>query len=173
VLALTPALHLPHQLYTSATGTWLYSGATITSGDQVSAYNRISQYPASRSILCDLIYTAGTAPHAASDQKSGFFNLAYSDGHVSTVKDTILFGGLGSGATVPARWPYTATGPAGKIYSFDDDLDILETEVAGRNPGSQTADQNDTFQASTADPYIYRLENAAFTKNDHVTVPWK
>jgi prepilin-type N-terminal cleavage/methylation domain-containing protein/prepilin-type processing-associated H-X9-DG protein len=166
----------PHWAYTSATGTWpLFANAIVPNSDQVSQYNRIAQYSAYRALVSELIFSQGTAAHAANDQLSGKFNLAYSDGHVSTVNDTILF----NYATSGARWYYNSTTGAfssGKAITFDDDLDILETEAAGKNTLTTVADPNDAL-CTPASPYLYRLQKAGVyvpgTGNDHPAVPWK
>jgi prepilin-type N-terminal cleavage/methylation domain-containing protein len=180
----------PHWAYCglSAATKWLGSGASVGTGDQVSQYNRISQYSQYRALVAEVIYQPGEAPHLASDQRSGKFNLAYSDGHVVTVNDNAMFN---TTSVTPADWPYWsfagggngAASNNGGITAFQDDLDILETEATGRNIYTQTADPNDKFFASAASPFIDRLQTAAqaTTPNsanypamdDHPLVPWK
>jgi prepilin-type N-terminal cleavage/methylation domain-containing protein len=166
-----------------ATGTWLGDG-TAFYGSQVSQYNRISQYSPYRCLVCELIFQPGTSPHLSNDQSSGKFNLAYSDGHVVTVQDSALFNPIN---VTPARWPYWSNGVAtnnGGIGSFQDDLDVLETEATGRNIYAQTADPNDPIQCPPANlatiPFHDRLQmstnntiaNSPAT-DDHPVVPWK
>jgi prepilin-type N-terminal cleavage/methylation domain-containing protein len=183
----------PHWAWCGAWGSkWLGDGTTNTNptGNQVSQYNRLSQYSQYRCMVCEIIYAPGVAPHLSSDQLSGKFNLAYSDGHVVTVQDTALFNPVGVTA---ARWPYwvpaSGSTPAqwkdnGGISSFEDDLDVLETEAQGRNIYTQTADPNDKLQIpSTGAPFHDRLRNsnsdnssassASPPTDDHPIVPWK
>jgi prepilin-type N-terminal cleavage/methylation domain-containing protein len=75
----------PHWAFTSANGTWGNGAAINPQGDQVSQYNRISQYSQYRALVADLIMDPGASPHMATDQLSGKWNLAFSDGHVVTV----------------------------------------------------------------------------------------
>jgi prepilin-type N-terminal cleavage/methylation domain-containing protein/prepilin-type processing-associated H-X9-DG protein len=177
----------PHWAYTTANGKWPVGGATISKTDQVSQFNRISQYSNYRCLVCELIYTVGVIPHRNPRGTSANWNLAYADGHVSTVQDTNLL-------TYPGvRFPYTWTGTGsptavggGGINIFDDDLDTLETEAAGRNPNVEVADPNDTFfgfsmGSASANPFVQRLYvNGAFpgdgkypADSDHPQVPWK
>jgi prepilin-type N-terminal cleavage/methylation domain-containing protein len=171
----------PHWAWCGLTGTWLGDGTQIGTGSQVSQYNRISQYSPYRCLICELIFQPGTSPHLSNDQLSGKFNLAYSDGHVVTVQDSALFNPIN---VTPARWPYWSNGVAtnnGGISSFQDDLDVLETEAAGRNIYTQTADPNDKFQCpSLASPFHDRLQasnsgnsTAYPLTDDHPLVPWK
>jgi len=177
----------PHWAYTTATGKWPGNNATIAKTDQVSQYNRISQYSNYRCLVCELIYTIGVIPHRSSSGTAANWNLAYADGHVDTVHDTNLL-------TYPGvRFPYTYTGSGsptavggGGINIFDDDLDTLETEAAGRNPNVEVADPNDKFfgysmGSSSANPFVQRLYvNGSYAgdgtypaDNDHPQVPWK
>jgi hypothetical protein len=134
-----------------------------------------------------LIYTTGVIPHRSTDKLSAMWNLAYADGHVATVRDTNLL-------TYPGvQWPYTYTGSGTPtvskqgINSFDDALDTLETEAAGRNPNVEVADPNDKFfgyamGTASANPFVLRLVTGTGASpgdgsypgdSDHPQVPWK
>jgi len=170
----------PHWAFvaTSLVGQKWGSGATIGADDQVSQYNRISQYSQYRALVADLIFAPATSPHLSADGLSGKFNLAYSDGHVVTASDSNLFTGTTAGG---ARWPYYNNGAyasQGGLTSFDDDLDVLETEAAGSNINTQTADPNDKLQLGDgSNVLIRRLQFSSTTApgptNDHPLVPWK
>ena len=171
----------PHWGFTNANGTWLGTGAAISANnDQVSMYNRISQYSQYHALVAEIIFQPGEAPHLANDQLSGKFNLAYSDGHVVTINDSALFNLTNVTA---ARWPYWSNGVAvnnGGQTSFDDDLDVLETEAAGRNIFTQVADPNEKFFASSGSPFHDRLQSSESNNgtnypatDDHPVVPWK
>jgi len=170
----------PHWAYSSPTaGSWLPTDDTtgagaVTSGDQVSQYNRISQYSPYHCLVAEVLFSQSTAPHVNNSQTSGFFNLAYSDGHVSTVNDSTLFNGIG-------RWSFnsqTNAAPSGGIFIIDDNLDILESEVAGRNLFTSVADPSDKLYGySSTVPYIYRLQKGSSSSvgnnTDHPQVTWK
>jgi hypothetical protein len=95
-----------------------------------------------------------------------------------TASDSNLFTGTTAGG---ARWPYYNNGAyasQGGLTSFDDDLDVLETEAAGSNINTQTADPNDKLQLGDgSNVLIRRLQFSSTTApgptNDHPLVPWK
>ena len=121
--------------------------------------------------------------HASNRNTIYSFNMAFIDGHVTTVNDKIL-ATFKTGAGI--QWPSTAN-VASKdqgLYALDDDLDILETEADGRDPFTSNADpflpRFDT-SGGAADPYIFREQNSSSSNandgshpsdTDHPFVPW-
>ncbi len=183
----TTYLFNPHWAFASAnTGNWIPTDDTsgagpVTSGDWVSQYNRISQYSPYRALVADLILAPGTVAHANNSQTAAFYNIAYSDGHVVSVNDSILLS-----PTSGARWVFNPNASpqlsSGNMFTFDDDLDIIETEAAGGNPANQVADPHDKFYGygyphAVTNPYIYRLQDGSGAgpggATDHPQVNWK
>ena len=115
-------LYNPHWGFTSAAGTWPGPYHNAMYGTEVSWYHRLTDYSQYRAVVTDLIYSPGTLPHPNNDLTRATFNLAYMDGHVSSVQDTLICAGS-------ARWPASSSG---KLNTTDDCIDILETEADGR-----------------------------------------
>jgi prepilin-type processing-associated H-X9-DG protein len=136
----------------------------------VSWYRRLSDYSPYRALVTDLIYSAGTVPHPNSTGTAATFNLAFMDGHVTSVQDTYIEAGS-------TRWPSSATGT---MPILDDCIDTLETEADGRNPATEGGDplMPPMFGYSTSDPYIYRLQHGSgaapgTSQSYHPLVPWE
>jgi prepilin-type N-terminal cleavage/methylation domain-containing protein len=169
-------LYNPHYAFTTSKGTWPGTGNAIGQTDAVSQFNRVSQFSQYRALVSDMIQQDGIVTHRSSTNYS--WNLAFIDGHVSTVRDTFLWAIVNSPATALARWPSTSGSP---LETVEDDLDILETEAAGKNTAITVADPNDKL-FTAAGGYIRRLEgsNGAApgdgtypADSDHPQVPWR
>jgi prepilin-type processing-associated H-X9-DG protein len=124
-----------------------------------------------------MIWLPGFTAHTNNKGTLYTFNMAFIDGHVSTVNDKIL----ATYKTGKVFWPgqETAT-PISELYCLDDDLDILETEADGRDAYTANADpfltRFDTFAGAT-DPYIAREQKTTSSQgpgvtSDHPAVPW-
>jgi prepilin-type N-terminal cleavage/methylation domain-containing protein len=176
----------PHWAFTSSTGTWPVAG-TAEYESSVSQFNKVSQFSQYRALVSDMIQNDGIIAHRSSTYYS--WNLAFIDGHVSTVKDNLLWAIVNAptynGGNLP-RWSGAANGATASSAPFitlDDDLDILETEAAGKNPLTTVADPNDTLYGySAANPFIYRLQKKSSSApasmggdglTDHPVVPWR
>ena len=150
----------PHWAYSSSTVS--FGDATPAAGAQVIRFRDVKSQNKYNAIACDLLATPGTISHYRGG-KQAWFNLAYLDGHVATVTDTVLLSGI-------PRWP-RAAGVGAPQNAVDDDLDILETEARGANPAVAVAVPGYTLRGfSPTNPYINRNFNGATTNFPYV--PW-
>lgn len=169
----------PHWAFTSANGNWGNGTAINDHGDEVSQYNRISQYSPYHALVADIIMDPAASPHLSNDQSSGKWNLAYSDGHVVTVNMSNPFNTNG------ATWPYNQSPPSSNNHCrYDDDLDLLECMAAGGNPLISMGDPSDKlFGYNAANKFLRRFSTSDISAvpgdgtypndNDHPWVPWK
>jgi prepilin-type processing-associated H-X9-DG protein len=150
-------------------------------GTEVSWYTKVSAFDPYKVLACDMIWDPAIIAHPQKNSIS--FNLAFIDGHVTTVHDQFLFNSTAN--DIP--WP-GGTGNHG-IATLDDDIDILEAEADGRNPEVSGGSPNEQFYIYNASggpgstsyyPWIYRLQHSnssspyssGNTGTDHPAVPW-
>lgn len=88
----------------------------------VTAYEKISGYPAWACLASDMCYNVGNAASHMSTKTFATWNLLFPDGHVQSVGDKYV-----------QQW-MASRGPDVGFYRMDDYLDLLETQAAGRNP---------------------------------------
>jgi prepilin-type N-terminal cleavage/methylation domain-containing protein len=104
---------------------WSWYTAPSTGGVfQVSAYKKLTDIPSTKTLVCDLIYDVGSLSHRRGNTAS--INMAFKDGHVSTVSDPTMISAL-------TTWPVQAD-----TWRYDDFRDRLETIAAGQNPAAIT-----------------------------------
>jgi prepilin-type N-terminal cleavage/methylation domain-containing protein/prepilin-type processing-associated H-X9-DG protein len=176
-------LYNPH--WTQSSNSSYFPGTTTAMyGAQVSWYTKVSQYPPTQALVCDMINYTTVIPHRTSS--SFKYNLAFIDGHVTTVQDKVLFGiANGSGA----RWPGASTTSA-PLQALDDDIDILEAEADNRAPATSPGVEGATFYGylpgtAQANPYVYRVQKGSSSSplyptlsgstdasTNHPAVPW-
>jgi prepilin-type processing-associated H-X9-DG protein len=185
-------LYNPHWALTSIVSTWP-SGGTATFGSQVSWYTKVGQYSPYKALACDMVWNWTTvAHHTASSVK---FNLAFIDGHVSTVNDTKAMYHMYNGGTPAPSWPGVGSGqPYGTnapLMRMDDDIDILEAEADGRDPETSPGDLGATLYiynssggvgSATYQPFVYRVQKGSSSApypvstsdnaTNHPLVPW-
>jgi prepilin-type N-terminal cleavage/methylation domain-containing protein/prepilin-type processing-associated H-X9-DG protein len=113
-------------------------------------------------IACDLVSIPGNVAHYRGG-KQAWFNLAFIDGHVATVTDTIMFGG--KNGSFP-RWP-RAAGVGAPDSAVDDDVDILETEARGGDPTRAVAYPGYKLVGFGNNPFVNRN-----IPNNIPVVPW-
>ncbi len=100
---------------------WYTKGTT---NYQVTAYKRLKDMPKNKTIVCDMIYDAGSLSHLRNGTAP--INMAFKDGHVSTVQDPGFVAALG------------ATGIQSDTWKWDDFRDRFETLAAGEDPKTTT-----------------------------------
>jgi prepilin-type processing-associated H-X9-DG protein len=156
----------PHWAVCSA-GTFQPSGTSAV-GARVIRFRdlkSIGPFAKYNTIACDLISIPGNVAHYRGG-KQAWFNLAFLDGHVATVTDTIMFGG--KAGNYP-RWP-RAAGVGAPDSAVDDDVDILETEARGGDPTKAVAVPQYRLQGFGANPFVNRNFTASTT--NFPQVPW-
>jgi prepilin-type N-terminal cleavage/methylation domain-containing protein len=116
----------PHWSYST------YAEAVGTSPSYlVTWYRKITDYPQQQALAVENMYdTDGLFINHPGQGTSGTWNVLLRDGHVSTVTDKYV---SQNAVTNPTRLG------ASSNNSFDDALDILETEADGRDPNKATA----------------------------------
>jgi prepilin-type processing-associated H-X9-DG protein len=170
-------LYNPHWAFCNGAGN--FPGTTNAKlGAQVSWYIKVSQYPATETVACDMIRDTIIIPHRSRNVFK--YNLAFIDGHVSTVQDNKVLFGIANGSS-GARWPSQANGP---LQALDDDIDILEAMADGRNPFTSPGVLGATLYGySATNPYVYRVQKdsgsapagipgATDNSTNHPAVPW-
>jgi prepilin-type N-terminal cleavage/methylation domain-containing protein len=128
---------------------------------QVTWYRKITDYPATQALACEFMYGlggnnvaggSGVIPHPGPPGPGGsqtaYWNLLMRDGHVATVFDSLIIGGVTNGGISNQI-------SAGIVRRFDDCLDILETEADGRNPMRSMA-LTGYYAQSMGTPLVYR-----------------
>jgi len=130
----------PHPSGTDAPNPQINGGAALTyawpnpNGKVLPRWSQMSQIPKGRILGCDVINTQGSTAHRGAGKSSNAsWNLAYPDGHVSTVNSVDLYrrleikGALGTGApykgAVTNRWDMA-----------NDAIRVLELLDQGRDP---------------------------------------
>jgi len=99
-------------------------------------YRKISDYPAQQALACESMFQLGNSngivvPHPGSGH-TATWNLLMRDGHVATVTDPYIL-------PLNTATPINRKLGAPSNNTFDDALDILETEADGRNPMTSVA----------------------------------
>jgi prepilin-type processing-associated H-X9-DG protein len=130
-----------------------------------------------------MVISQGLVAHTNKYKTINSFNLAFIDGHVTTVNDKW------SAADKDIRWPGSEN-VAGPDIPLDDEIDVLETEADGRDPSVSDADPNmypyrynslswwiRREQANDSSNPCYPNAPGAPTtpvdgKTDHPAVPW-
>jgi hypothetical protein len=106
---------------------YLYIGEpdVVTDRQEVTAFQKLGQYPNWAALACDMFYQFGTSAAHMATKQSATWNLLFSDGSVQSIKDRYVSSAID---------PPNNRGVAAGFNRFDDYLDILETEALGRNP---------------------------------------
>ncbi len=140
---------------------------------QVSWYIKVADYDKYKPLACDMIATPGLAAHV--NKTTIGFNLAFIDGHVSTVTDKLFlkYGPAPSSTGTWIRWPVNDDGKSttgetnggrynggGGIGAIDDDIDILAAEARGVDPATSPGVPGATLWMGNG-PYIYRVQKGA------------
>jgi prepilin-type N-terminal cleavage/methylation domain-containing protein len=128
---------------------------------RVTAYPKLSQLPATKTLVCDMIYDLGSLTHFRNGEVT--INLAFRDGHVASVTDRSIVGAL-------RTWPVQ-----GDAWRWNDFRDRLETVAAGQDP-TQTTQAPDKRRPSSNSPstgyWRWRLcRNFTDIPGGHVTCP--
>lgn len=117
---------------------------------RVTAFRKLTDMPATKTLVCDMLYNVGSLSHLRGQTAS--VNLAFRDGHVSTVSDPTLIGAL-------TTWPVVD-----KADRWDDFRDRLETLAAGEDP-TLTTQAFDKRKPSSSSPstgfWRWRLQRNA------------
>jgi prepilin-type N-terminal cleavage/methylation domain-containing protein len=133
----------PHWSLTTATNVVAHeipAGAATTltgSGWHVTWFRKITDYPKTLAMLSETYYCAfhyggaSTITHPGPGGTANW-NILLPDGHVATVNDKYLIPNFNIGTNGLTDGIYQGTGAM--LNSFDDALDIIETEADGRNP---------------------------------------
>jgi len=64
---------------------WAY--ALEDTSKRTARYKKITEIPAERCLIIEFFYNEGAIAHIEPKEKSAYFNIAFADGHVNTVKD--------------------------------------------------------------------------------------
>jgi prepilin-type processing-associated H-X9-DG protein len=64
---------------------WAY--ALENTGKLTTRYKKITEIPHDRCLIIEFFYNEGSIAHIEPKEKSAYFNIAFPDGHVNTVKD--------------------------------------------------------------------------------------
>jgi type II secretory pathway pseudopilin PulG len=164
-------LYNPHWAYSNLVGTSAYQGG-------VSWYTNLKNFDSYKVLVCDDMIEQGLAAHA----RTGYyaFNLAFIDGHVTTVNDKML-----GKQPIGVAWPQ-ANGPmpsTENLTGLDDAIDVLETEADGRDPSVAGGDPA-MPPKSPGTPWVLRLQqkvnstpfqspSTANGNTYHPAVPWQ
>jgi prepilin-type N-terminal cleavage/methylation domain-containing protein/prepilin-type processing-associated H-X9-DG protein len=139
--------------------------------NKVSWYNKVSNFDRYKVLACDMVALPALVTHGAKDYNS--FNIAFIDGHVATVRDTLLLKGTVAWPSVNISSPWVAM----DLDKLDDALDVLEAEIDGRDPRTSGGDPR-MPPLNPAAPFVNRLttQSGSGTKPGgamyHPTVPW-
>jgi prepilin-type N-terminal cleavage/methylation domain-containing protein/prepilin-type processing-associated H-X9-DG protein len=173
----TSYLYNPHWAYCTRTGTWP-NGSENEYHSLVSWYTKVSSFSTNKCLVCEMLYNRALVAHVSKNFTVFSFNMAFIDGHVTTVNDKILATSK-TGVAGGINWPSAMSQAANQhatLGALDDDLDILETEADGRDPSTANADPSLPRFSTTADPYRNREETSGVTApgttSDHPGVPW-
>ena len=108
-----------------------------TASPKITAYTKLNKFPRRKTLVLDLVRTAGTISHFGGGEKTPSWNLAFSDGHVLLIRSKVLVdemkrrgGDLGSDSGDPNSTSNT------NWQMLDDYRDILETHADGLDPRS-------------------------------------
>jgi len=177
----------PHYTWTAAIpngGTWPdpASPCSYTNGNNlplVSAYVRVADYDKYYALACDMIFDPTTVAHQSGSNWT--FNLAFIDGHVASVTDSVLMTTAPTGALATYQGYQVRMPTVGGLAGLDDSLDILEAEADGRNPVTGGGDPLMPPIQGLVSPLLYRLERSqtaepgvpATGATYKVFVPWE
>jgi hypothetical protein len=91
-------------------------------------YSKLNEYPRNAALCCDMIYSNQFIGHPMPGGKA-FWNLLFADCHVAGVSDKYVAAALAAdnGNVEPPNG-------LAAMKTFDDELDILETEASGQDP---------------------------------------
>jgi prepilin-type N-terminal cleavage/methylation domain-containing protein len=106
------------------TGPALGYSFTGDSGQEVTAYQKIGQFPSWAALACDSIYFGKTPAHVRDCGRSAIWNLLFIDGSVRPIRDKWVIGDIS----------HLGRGASFGFMQLDDFLDILETEEMDRDP---------------------------------------
>jgi len=166
----------PHWGASTLTGKWP-GDATTELGSDVSWYTKVSTFSVYRCIACDMVYLPSLLPHQSKDKSINTFNMAFIDGHVTTVRDKFT-----ASLYNQIRWPGNEN--VAQNIPLDDDIDLLETEADGRDPSKTIADPTlPLYWGDGQGNWWIRREQkndssnpvagiGADTSTDHPAVPW-
>jgi len=164
-------LYNPHWSFSSLASSVAYKGG-------VSWYNNLKNFDPYKALVCDDPIEQGLAAHPRT--ASYAFNLAFIDGHVSTVTDKLL-------AARTVAWP-EPNGPlpaTENLTGLDDVLDVFEAEADGRDPSVAGGDPAMPPKSPLpGNPYALRLQKSAAStpfnspalpsgNTYHQAVPWQ
>jgi prepilin-type processing-associated H-X9-DG protein len=165
----TSYLYNPHWTFSSLSGTCYQGG--------VSWYTNLKNFDSYKVLACDDVIEQGLAAHP----RNGYyaFNLAFIDGHVTTVNDKLLAKGTVAWPEPNGPLPSTAN-----LTGLDDAIDVLETEADGRDPSVAGGDPAMPPKPSTGYPWSLRLQQkltstpfsspaTAAGNTWHPAVPWQ
>jgi prepilin-type N-terminal cleavage/methylation domain-containing protein len=107
---------------------WAYRKGFTDSSHLVTWYKTLTDFPVDKALGCDYITNLkpGTSSHIEPDGQSAYFNVLFRDGHVQSVKDSIVIGQLAS------------RGGASSWSRFDDYLQILTNEAMNRDASTNS-----------------------------------
>jgi prepilin-type N-terminal cleavage/methylation domain-containing protein len=103
---------------------WTWYKAPDGSTPLVTAYRRVKDMPANKTLVMDMLYDVNSLSHRRNNMAP--INMAFKDGHVTTVYDSDLVNAMSGGS------------PGGDVWKTDDFRDRLETDAAGEDPRTTT-----------------------------------
>ncbi|HEX3355656.1 MAG TPA: type II secretion system protein [Tepidisphaeraceae bacterium] len=107
---------------------WKYTKGTTNAGV---AYPYLKQLPKDRCLAIDICYQIGYISHLGGGAKLPSWNLLFKDGHVTTATSQLCYDVMEN-----KKYSALVTGgnSQGNWITFDNYVDILETEASGKNP---------------------------------------
>jgi prepilin-type N-terminal cleavage/methylation domain-containing protein/prepilin-type processing-associated H-X9-DG protein len=105
---------------------------------QVTAYKKLRDMPKSKALVMDFVDNVGSLSHLRNNLAP--VNIAYADGHVTTVNSPGLPGAIRGASAI-----------GGDPWRFDDIRDRLETDAAGEDP-TRTTQAYDKRKPSSSSP---------------------
>jgi prepilin-type processing-associated H-X9-DG protein len=170
----------PHYTWTTAIpngGTWTSGTACSSSnGDYyplVSWYTKVASFDPYKALACDMLYDPTSVAHKRPG--TWVFNLAFIDGHVTSVSDKILIKTAPNGGAITTYQGYSVRMPSAVgLPGLDDSLDMLEAEADGRSAITSGGDPANPPMSKTA-PFLYRLGsgNPGTSSSYKPLVPWE
>jgi hypothetical protein len=126
-------------LYQNGSAAPTATNSTAHTSFHVTWFRKITDYPKTMAMLTEIYFNPSLSYSGSSTithpgpGKSSYWNILLPDGHVATVTDQLVVQEFNLGGTteqINSGMSVLSTG------SFDDALDILETEADGRNPSA-------------------------------------